>query len=56
MNQWEDVPGYDGNLDINHFFGDEKTWMAYVGKTIEEPKNETHTLEDDDYKVTIERK
>lgn len=26
------VPGYDGNLDINHYFGDRNSWDAYVGK------------------------
>ena len=55
------VPGYDGNLDVNHFYGDRNTWLAYVGASqADEPsepsKPSSHVMEDDDYKVTIERK
>ena len=52
------VPGYDGNLDINHFYGDRNTWLAYAGAKQETPipQPSSHTLEDGEYKVTIERK
>ena len=51
------VPGYSGYLDVNHFYGDRGTWLAYVGTTEEQPiEPESHVIEDDDYKVTIERK
>lgn len=55
------VPGYDGNLDVNHFYGDKSTWLAYVGASqanepSEPSKPTSHVMEDDDYKVTIERK
>lgn len=58
-----DVPGYDGNLDINQFFGDAAAWDAYVGVKAppspapepESPAQES-VLENDDYKVEITRK
>jgi GH25 family lysozyme M1 (1,4-beta-N-acetylmuramidase) len=51
------VPGYSGNLDVNHFYGDKKAWEAYAGvKTSESSLDKTSTLENDEYKVTIERK
>lgn len=51
------VPGYNGDLDINVFYGDIIAWNKYAG--IESSKPDTpknHVLEDSEYKVTIERK
>lgn len=32
------LPGYDGNLDVNVFYGDASTWAAYAGgKTVVSP-------------------
>lgn len=54
------------NLDLDRFFGDEKAWDAYVrgDNAIADtgdgssgvPDNAISTLENDQYKVTIERK
>lgn len=51
------VPGYDGYLDVNVFFGDIASWNAYVGIDGEDAETSgTDVLENDKYKVTIERK
>lgn len=50
------VPGYWGDLDVNVFYGDEIAWNKYVGKTITKPEPEKHVLEDDSYRITVERK
>lgn len=48
------VPGYDGNLDVNHFFGDRAAWKKYAGDVY--AGEQLSTLENSEYKVTIERK
>ena len=57
------ISGYTGNLDLNHFYGDKTAWMKYAkaGAYNDNSSNSgsssnTSTLENDDYKVTIERK
>lgn len=54
------VPGFDGNLDINHFFGDEGAWRAYAGvslpSTPDEPNRIMEKLENERFRVTIEEK
>lgn len=52
------VPGYEGNLDVNHFFGDVAAWQAYAG-IAKSPPDLTPTasvLDNDEYRVTVERK
>lgn len=49
------VPPYQGNLDVNVYYGDEHSWDMYANPSGKE-SNEVHTLEDNEYKVTIERK
>ena len=48
------VPGYDGNLDVNHFFGDQAAWKKYAGDVY--IGEQLSILENMEYKVTIERK
>lgn len=55
------VIGFTGPLDLNHFYGDREAWKLYSTKggkveenSTEQPK--TETLENEHYKVTIERK
>ena len=52
------VPGYNGDLDVNIFYGDLNAWNKYAGVTnSQEPlKPIVHILEDSNYKITIERK
>ena len=52
------VPGYDGDLDIDIFYGDINAWNAYCGKPIVDngENNKSQVLENDDYKITVERK
>lgn len=64
------VSGYSGNLDCNVFYGDTSAWRAYVAGDNASSGGTTgsgsgsagsvsgsvQTLENDDYKVTIERK
>lgn len=58
------VLGYDGNLDINHFFGNAAAWELYVGRITSgsaDTDNENiltsqSVLENGDYKITVERK
>ena len=62
------LPGYSGNLDLNLFYGDKGAWEKYanpdahtgdaggsVGGPVCDVPAET-VLENDEYKVTIERK
>ena len=45
MWQWTSsgrLNGYNGNLDCNVFYGDEKTWDAYVGKSTSTVKPQTN--------------
>lgn len=54
------VSGYSGNLDVNHFFGDETAWGLYAGfstsnpPSVENPKSSV--LENDEYRVEITKK
>lgn len=52
------VAGYNGNLDVNLFYGDRNAWLRYVGgrPPQDQPLPGFETLENDTYKVTIERK
>lgn len=60
------VSGYNGNLDINHFYGDEKAWRSYaLGRpwngdnnagNNKPTNNKVSTLENNKYKVTIEER
>ena len=51
------LQGYDGNLDCNLFYGDAKQWEAYYDSGSEESATpDVQTLENNNYKVTIERK
>ena len=59
------VSGYNGNLDLSLFYGTENQWRAYAlgGNTASDDgsDNPSHNsdisvLENDEYKVTIERK
>ena len=52
------VPGYGGNLDINHFFGDAASWAAYAGVAQSPPEQtpSVSVLDNDEYRVTVERK
>lgn len=54
-----DVPGYAGNLDVNHFFGDGASWNAYAGvpsSVQPEATTDQSVLENGKYRVTIEQK
>lgn len=54
------VNGYSGNLDVNHFFGDEKAWGLYAGFSTSNPPSvenpEPSILENDEYRVVINKK
>ena len=53
------VPGYAGNLDVNHFFGSVGAWMAYAGIPSSgqpDPSPSQSVLENDRFRVTIEEK
>ena len=59
------VNGYNGNLDCSLFYGTENQWRAYAlgansetdsGHTNAGPDSSVCTLENDEYKITIERK
>ena len=53
------VPGYAGNLDVNHFFGDGASWNAYAGvpsSVHPEAPTDQSVLENGKYRVTIEQK
>ena len=51
------LDGYSGNLDFNRFYGDKNGWKAYC-TAMPQLENETVTtvLENDEYKITVERK
>lgn len=54
-----DVPGYAGNLDVSHFFGDGASWNAYAGvpsSVQPEATTDQSVLENGKYRVTIEQK
>lgn len=48
------VLGYNGNLDVNHFFGNRDAWKKYAGDVY--IGEHLSILENNEYKVTIERK
>lgn len=59
------VSGYNGNLDCSLFYGTENQWRAYAlgansetdsGGTNAGTDSSVSTLENDEYKITIERK
>ena len=53
------VPGYDGDLDVNHFFGSAGAWAAYAHVPSSGLPSETadqSVLENDKFRVTIEEK
>ena len=54
------VDGYCGNLDVNHFYGDEKAWGLYAGFSSSTPSfvetPETSVLENEEYRVEITKK
>lgn len=56
------ISGYAGDLDLNHFYGDEKAWDLYAGAEVGENKEpetsdkKTITVEDDEHKVIITEK
>lgn len=52
------VSGYSGNLDLNHAYVDKSGWLAYANASIENNSGKPNSsiLENDEYKVTIERK
>lgn len=59
------MSGYNGNLDLSLFYGTENQWRAYAlgdnsetdsGSTDDGSDSSVSTLENDEYKVTIERK
>lgn len=51
------LDGYDGNLDLDLFYGDEKAWKAYAkgGRKTPVPKDAT-VFENNEMKVTVEVK
>lgn len=59
------VSGYDGNLDCSLFYGNDNQWRAYAlgdndktdsGGTESGTDSSVSTLENNEYKITIERK
>lgn len=57
------ISGYNGNLDLDHFYGDKKAWLAYAKAGLSSDANNQESdkvavsiLENDEYKVTIARK
>lgn len=50
--------GYDGNLDLDLFYGDAKAWKAYAAgnRKTESPPKDTTVFENDEMKVTVEVK
>lgn len=48
------VSGYNGNLDVNHFFGNRDAWKKYAGDVY--IGEQLSILENNEYKVTIERR
>lgn len=56
------VSGYDGNLDVNIYYGDAESWLRYTGQSngygdVDTPANEkVITVEDENYRVDITHK
>lgn len=57
------ISGYNGNLDLSHFYGDTNAWRAYAGSGTSSDVNDngaskiaTSVLENNEYRITIERK
>lgn len=60
------INGYNGNLDLNRFYGDKSAWNAYAkaGTSSDSNNNSndnnnkvvTSVLENDEYKIIVERK
>lgn len=56
------VSPYEGRLDINHYYGDKASWFRYANPNAitdipSTPETSTSSvLENDEYKVTVERK
>lgn len=50
------VSGYNGNLDVSIFYGDREAWDKYAGKEASEQSPKVSVLENDEYKVTVEKK
>lgn len=48
------VLGYEGKLDLDRFYGDADAWAAYARGDRKSAK--VNVLEDDEYRVTIERR
>lgn len=54
------ISGYNGNLDLNKFYGDKDAWQkyakaGYVG-SVDIPSGDVDVLENDNYRITVERK
>lgn len=49
------VDGYDGDLDLNVFYGDKTAWLKYAG-AVDEPNSNTTVLENDRFTVAITEK
>lgn len=50
------VDGYNGSLDINHFYGNKEAWLKYANVIKDEPPSldsKTVTFENDDITVTV---
>ena len=53
------VSGFNGNLDLNVFYGDAEAWTAYARgerETSEDKRKDVDVLENERYTITIERK
>lgn len=60
------ISGYNGNLDLNHFYGDKNAWNAYAKSNTISDSNTgsnsspdrviTSVLENNEYKIIVERK
>lgn len=57
------ISGYNGNLDLNHFYGDANSWREYAKAGLSSDDNNEiadkvaiSTLENDEYTVTIARR
>lgn len=51
------ISGYNGNLDLNHFYGSKDQWMKYCKADPNAvASGGSSVLENDEYKVTVERK
>ena len=50
------LEGYSGKLDLDLFYGDETGWKAYCQTSSPVAGEGVQVLENDDYKITVERK